>query len=710
MMRIHSFHQRLVFPVILILCHGWLVTTRAKAATSSAPPVAPTLAHTTELHGDRREDPYFWLREKTNPAVIRYLKAENAYTAKKMKPTEALQKKLFKEIRSHLKETDLSVPYLHDGWYYYSRTEEGKQYSIYCRKKGALSAPEEILLDLNRMARGKKFLSLGALNVSDDGNLLAYSTDTTGFREYLLQVKDLRTGKLLPTRVERVSDVEWTSDNKTLFYTVEDETKRSYRLYRHTLAGSGPDTLVFEEKDEHFDVGVERSRSRQWLFLIVDSHTTSEVHYLPADRPSDKWKLIAKREQDHEYSVDHHGNSFYILSNQAGRNFALFKAPTLDPSRTHWETVIPHRQTVMLEEVDFFSRFYVVSELENAQPHLRVIDIVTGESHRLGFSEAAYFAHLQTNPEFETPSIRYTYESLTTPPSVYDYDWKKRESTLLKRTEVPGGFDPSHYQAERIEAIAPDGKRIPISLVYRKGVPRDGSAPMYLTGYGAYGMSSFTHFSVARLALLDRGVIYALAHIRGGGDLGKGWHDEGRMRNKRNTFTDFIACAEHLIAKRYTASDRLAIEGGSAGGLLIGAVVNQRPDLFHAAIMDVPFVDVVNTMLDETLPLTVGEFEEWGNPKQLEDYRYLKSYCPYTNVKAQPYPAMLINTSLNDSQVMYWEPAKFTARLRTLKTDSNPLLLKVNMAAGHGGASGRYDNLKELAFDYAFLLMQWGLR
>lgn len=700
--------MRLPLYATMILCQTLAVAQTPKSRIPE-PPVAPQHRHVSTLHGEKRLDPYFWLREKTNPAVIRYLKAENRYTEAWMKPTAPLQRKLFREMRSHIKETDLSVPQLHDGYYYYTRTEKGKQYSTYCRRHGSPEAPEKVILDLNRLARGKKFMSLGAINTSDDGNLLAYSTDVTGFREYTLEIKDLRTGKMLPFRRERVSDVEWTADNRTLFYTTEDDAKRSYRLYRHQLGQKGPDVLIYEEKDERFDLGIQRSRSRAWLFLTIASHTTSEVRFLSAATPAGAWSLVAPREQDHEYDVDHHGDYFYIRSNQTGRNFALFRTPVRQPDRAHWKVVVKHRAQVMLEEVDFFEDYYVLSELEDAQPHLRITEIRSGESHRVPFAEQAYSAGLLSNPEFRTKTLRYHYDSFTTPAAVYDYDVAQRKSVLLKQTEVPGGFESANYQTERLTATAADGTHIPISLVYRKGFQKNGRSPLLLTAYGAYGFPNLPQFSPVRLSLLDRGVVVALAHIRGGGDLGKAWHDGGRMQNKKNTFTDFIACAEHLVQRRYTSSDHLAIQGGSAGGLLIGAVLNLRPELFRTAILDVPFVDVINTMLDESLPLTVGEFEEWGNPKIASDYAYLKTYCPYTNLKAAAFPAMLINTSLNDSQVMYWEPAKYTAKLRTLNTGAGPLLLRINMAAGHGGASGRYDNLKESAFDQAFLLQQWGI-
>jgi oligopeptidase B len=532
----------------------------------------------------------------------------------------------------------------------------------------------------------------------------------TGFREYTLQVKDLRTGALRPERFERTTSVEWAADNQTFFYGVEDNAKRSYRIYRHRLGGPvQEDELVYEEKDERFNVFVDRSRSRAFLFLVAQSHTASEVRFLAANDPTGKWRLIAAREADHEYDVDHHSDWFFIRSNSRGRNFALFKAPVANPAKERWQEVVAHRPDVMLEALYCFRDHYVLGEREGGLPQMRITAMKSGESHRVQFPEPAYTAQATANYEFDTPLVRYSYESLVTPDSTFDYDMNTRQAKLLKRLEVPGGFDAANYVSERVHAKAPDGTRVPISLVYRKGVKRDGSAPMLLTGYGAYGAPQSASFSSSRLCLLDRGVVCAIAHVRGGGDLGKPWHDAGRMMNKKNTFTDFIAGAEHLIAEKYTAKDKLAITGGSAGGLLMGAVVNLRPDLFKAVVTQVPFVDVINTMLDESLPLTVGEFEEWGNPKIRAEYEYMSSYCPYTNLKAAAYPSMLVKTSFNDPAVMYWEPAKYVAKLRTLKQDHTPLLLKVNLSGSHGGASGRYDRYREVAFDQAFVLTQLGI-
>jgi oligopeptidase B len=675
----------------------------------SAPPVAKKIPHVRELHGDKFEDDYYWLREKTNPDVTQYLEAENAYTTGVMKPFATLQDTLYKEMLGRIKQTDLSVPGRDGAFFYYSRTEEGKQYTIFCRKKGSLDASEEIYLDVNELAKGQKFMAVGALHISDDGNLAAYSTDSTGFREYRLQVKDLRTGQVLADTVEKVTSIAWAADNKTLFYTTPDAAKRSYRLYRHVLGSSAHD-LLYEETDERFSVSVSRSRSKAYLFLDAGSHTASEVRYLRADAPMGDWTIVAPRKADHEYDVDHRGDTFYIRTNRDGRNFALMTAPVTAAGPDHWTVMVPHRPNVMLQNVTLFANHLVLTEREDGLPQISVTNLATHKTHRVAFPEPAYSAIPTPPPQFDTNVLRYTYESFITPSSVFDYDMDTKKATLLKETEVLGGYDSKKYVSERAWATSPDGVKVPISIVMRRDVKKDGTAPLYLTAYGSYGISSAVRFASTRLSLLDRGFVCALAHIRGGGDLGKPWHDQGRMMHKKNTFIDFIASAEYLVAQKYGAKDRLVIEGGSAGGLLMGAVTNMRPDLFKAVIAHVPFVDVINTMSDESLPLTVGEFEEWGNPaKNKDEYEYMKSYCPYTNLAAKSYPALLVETSLNDSQVMYWEPAKYVARLRTLKTDQHPLLLKTNMAAGHGGASGRYDRLHEIAFDYAFILWQAGV-
>ena len=708
----------------------------ANAATSASteensegtvpkPPVARREPVEHVLHCDRRVDYYAWLRNKENPEVISYLEAENAYTDAILKPTEPFQEKLYQEMLGRIQQSDLSVPYRLRGYLYFTRTEEGKQYAIYCRRRDVESASEELLVDLNLLAEGHSFLGLDSFEVSEDNHLLAYSTDTTGFRQYSLQIKDLRDGKTFPERFERVTSVAWASDNRTLFYSVEDETtKRSHRLYRHVLGSAEPDPLLYEEADERFRIEVERTRSGAFLLLTVASHTASEVRYLRADQPAGEFQLIAAREDNHEYYVDHHpglaanptDGLFYIRTNSGGRTFRLVTAAVSNPRRELWREIIPNRPEVMVAAAEVFRTHLVLFEREGGLPFLRIVDLTADDlrtlsaSHRIEFSEPAYNASIGENTEFDASHLRFQYESFVTPRSVFDYDVRTRERSLRKQQPVLGGYDPSQYVSERLHATASDGTRVPLSIVHRRDAPLDGSAPLLLYGYGSYGISVPVNFSSNRLSLLDRGVIYAVAHIRGGGELGKPWHDAARMKNKSNTFADFIAAAEHLIAQRYTTPERIVIQGGSAGGLLMGAVTNMRPDLFRIVISQVPFVDVLNTMLDASLPLTVGEYEEWGNPQIAEDYFSMKSYCPYTNLGRKAYPAILARTGLNDSQVMYWEPAKYVAKMRTLKTDANPLLLKVNMGAGHGGASGRYDYLREIALDYAFLLTQLGIK
>jgi oligopeptidase B len=694
-----------------------------------APPVAKRTPAEHVIHGDARIDNYAWLRKKSDPAVIAYLTEENAYTEAVLRPTETFQEKLYQEMLGRILQTDLSVPYRLRGYDYFTRTEEGKQYAVHARRQARATdiskedAPEEILLDLNALAEGHSFLGLDSFDVSDNNELLAYSLDVTGFRQYTLYVKSLRKRETLPEHIERVTSTAWAADNHTLFYTVEDETtKRSHRLYRHLVAAGQPDLLLYEEKDERFRIEIERSRSGAYLILTCASHTASEVRFLRADDSLGIFRLIAPREDEHEYYVDHHpagssdasGGVFYIRTNSGGRTFRLMETLVDNPSRENWQEVIPNRPGVMLAAADVFATHLALLERENGLPHLRIVTLpaknLLANSYRLEFSEPAYNAACGTNPEFHTGHLRFTYESFVTPRSVFDFDLHTQERVLRKQQPVLGGYDQTKYVSERIHALAPDGTMIPVSLVRRRdAAARDGGGPLLLYGYGSYGISIPIAFSSNRLSLLDRGVTFALAHIRGGGELGKPWHDAGRMHKKRNTFSDFIAAAEFLIGKGYTSPDRLIIEGGSAGGLLMGAVTNLRPELFRAVISHVPFVDVLNTMMDASLPLTVGEYEEWGNPQVADDYFYMKSYCPYTNLEAKDYPTMLLKTGLNDSQVMYWEPAKYVAKLRTLKTDGNLLLLKTNMGAGHGGASGRYDYLREIALDYAFLLTQLGI-
>ena len=674
-----------------------------------APPVARKVARNQTFHGETLNDEYFWLREKSDKEVISYLEAENAYTDALMKGTEAFQEKLYQEMLARIKQTDTNPPYRLNGYYYYTRTEAGKQYPIYARRKGSLDAPEEITLDLNELAKGQKYTAIATYAVSDDSNLLAYSHDTTGFREYFLRIKDLRTGKLLPDDIGKVSGAFW-ADARTLFYTVEDAAKRPHRLYRHTLGEpKEKDVLVYEEKDELYRLGARRSRSRQYIFIGSTSSNNTEYRYLRADKLTEPFKVITARAGEHEYYPDHHGDKFYILTNDKGRGFRVVTAPVSDPQPKNWTEFIAHRKGVTLEGQSIFVNHYIVSERDQGLQKIRVIDLKSNASHHLEFPEPVYSANVQFTPEFDTNTLRFSYQSFTTPPSVYDYDMRERKRQLLKQIEVLGGYDATRYASERTFAVAADGVRVPISIYYRKDLRKPGAQPMLLNAYGSYGIPSNVTFNSNRLSLIDRGVVYAVAHIRGGGDLGKEWHDEGKMLKKKNTFTDFIAAAEHLIKEKYTSKDQLVITGGSAGGLLMGAVTNMRPDLFKAVVSYVPFVDVINTMMDKSLPLTVQEYLEWGNPNDKEAYAYMKSYSPYDNLEAKNYPTMLVKTSLNDSQVMYWEPAKYVAKLRTVKTDKNPLLFKINMGAGHGGSSGRYDALRETAFDYAFILQQFGI-
>ena len=673
------------------------------------PPVTEKKAKITEINGDRLVDNYFWLREKTNPAVIAHLEAENAYASAMLKPTERLQEKLYNEILSHIKQTDVNVPYRQGDYFYYSKTKEGLQYPIFFRKKGNLEAPEELILDQNELAKGQKFMSIGTLLPSEDGNLLAFSTDNTGYRQYTLQIKDLRTGTLLPEKIERVDSVAWANDNKTLFYVTEDAvTKRNDKMFRHVL-GTDKYELLYEEKDELFDIGVGKSLDKAVIFLGSYSKTSDEFRYIQASDPNAEWKIILPRQAEHEYDVSHRGDLFYIRTNKGAKNFRVMTAPVSDPSERNWKEFVAHRPEVKIDDLELFADHAVLSEWENGLQQIEIIDFKTGKRHRIAFPEPVYSAGLGANREFKTTVLRYNYQSLVTPSSVFDYDMNARKATLMKQTEVPGGFEKTNYKSERVFATASDGTKIPMSVVYRKNVKLDGSAPLLLYGYGSYGISISPGFSASRLALLDRGVVYVIAHIRGGGELGEPWRDAGRMMNKMNTFTDFIACAEHLINDNYTSKGRIVIQGGSAGGMLMGAVTNMRPDLFKAVVAQVPFVDVLNTMLDASLPLTTSEYIEWGNPNEKEAFDYMMKYSPYDNVKAADYPNMLIEVSLNDSQVPYWEGSKFVAKLRDYKTDHNPLILKVNMGAGHGGASGRYDAIHETAFDYAFMLWQMGI-
>lgn len=657
------------------------------------------------LHGETRVDDYFWLRDKNDPEVATYLHAENAFADNALAPTADLQATLYAEMLGRIKQTDLTVPAPERGWLYYSRTEEGRQYPIYCRRADAPDAPEHVLLDANVLADGHPFFALGAMQVSDDGARLLYSTDYTGFRQYTLRIRDLTTGRDLPDTREKVVTAAWAANNRTVLFTVEDHAKRSHRLWRWTIGGEA-DALVLQEDDERFSVYVERSRSRGFLFAQVASHTTSEVWVSPSATPEGPWRCLAPRRQDVEYDVDHRGDSLFLRINDTGRHFRLVEVPLPIEAGRPWRELVAHRPEVMLEGVLAFANHLVLFEREQGLPQLTVRTFDGHTSFRIPFPEPVYSAAPSENREFDTWRLRYTYQSFVTPPSVYEFDIRTRESSLLKRTEVLGSYEPTRYACERLEVRAADGTLIPVSLFHATGSRRDGTGAMLLMGYGAYGISMPVTFSSNVLSLVDRGITYAIAHVRGGGDLGKMWHDAGRMAHKERSFDDFIAVADALVDRGYAARHRLVVAGGSAGGLLIGAVLNRRPNVCRAAVMWVPFLDVINSMSDETLPLTVGEYEEWGNPRVAADYAVMRRYCPYSNLRSDAYPAILVRTAFNDSQVMYWEPAKYVAKMRTLRTDGRPLLLKTNMAAGHGGASGRYDRLREVALDYAFVLWQ----
>ena len=684
------------------------------AAQDMKPPIARKEPKVTKINGYELKDDYSWLRSakdsqgKVKKEVEDYLVAENDYTESAMKGTTDFQKTLYDEMLGRIKQTDLSVPYRKGDYWYFTRTEEGKQYPMYYRSKTQTGADAQLLLDQNELAKGLKFYAIGSFDVSDDGNYLAFSSDSTGYRQYTLHVKDLRTGEILPDKIERVTSVEWATDNKNLFVVTEDDvTKRSDKLWRHTV-GTNETVNVYTEPDDLYDISVSRSRDGKMLFVTSFAKTMREVRYLAADNPTGEWKIILPREKDHEYSVDYDEGKFYITTNKGAKNFRVVVAPVDDPSEKNWKEYIAANPKVKIEDVNFFKNNVVVYERENGLEFLRVIDKNTNKSTRIPTAEEVYSTSLGANPEYDVTKIRYAYNSMVTPQSTYEYDLKTGRSELLKQQEIPSGYDKSQYETKRVWVAARDGVKVPVAIVYKKGVKFDGSAPMLLYAYGSYGASIPPTFSTIRLSLLNRGVIYALASIRGGGELGEDWREAGRMDRKLNTFNDFIDVADYFVKNKYTASDKLVIQGGSAGGLLMGAVTNMRPDLFKAVVAQVPFVDVMNTMLDASLPLTTSEYIEWGNPNEKAAFDYMIKYSPYDNVKAQNYPNMLIEVSLNDSQVPFWEGAKFAAKINAMKTNDAQILLKTNMGAGHGGSSGRYDALHEQAFNYAYILNQVG--
>jgi len=677
------------------------------------PPKAEKINKELTLHGDTRIDPYYWLNERDNPAVIDYLKKENEYTDHMMKDTKKLQEKLYQEIIGRIKQTDMSVPYKENGYFYYTRYEEGKEYPVYCRKKENLDAPEEILLNVNEMAKGFDYYDVGGISVSPDNKLMAFGEDTVSRRLYTLKIKNLETGEYLTDEIiNTLGSCTWASDNKTLFYSLKDvNTLRPYKIMRHALGTSDKkDVDVYEEEDETYNAYVYKTKSKEYIIIALASTLSNEYRYIKANDPAGAFKVFHPRERELEYDIDHFEDRFFIRTNLDAKNFRLMETPVTNTSKNAWIEVIPHKDSVLLENFELFSDYMVLDERINGLTRFRVINMSEKTEYYIDLQEQAYTAWFSVNPEFKTDLLRFGYSSLTTPNSTFDFSMKTKERTLLKQQEVVGGFNPGDYYAERIFAPAADGSKVPISLVYRKGIKKDGSNPLFLYAYGSYGNTTDPYFSSVRLSLLDRGFIYAIAHVRGEQILGRSWYDDGKLLKKKNTFTDYIDCAEFLIREKYTSTDRLMAYGGSAGGLLVGAVVNMRPDLFKGLIAAVPFVDVITTMLDETIPLTTGEYDEWGNPNDKNYYDYMLSYSPYDNVEKKAYPNMLVTAGLHDSQVQYWEPAKWVARLRDMNTGDNLLLLYTNMETGHSGASGRFEYHRETAMEYAFLLKLLGIK
>lgn len=698
--------KRAIPIAVLVLC-----ATVVLQAAELKPPVAKIVPKVDTMFGDIRVDNYFWLRDKENPEVLKYIEAENAYTDSVMKPTEPLQKKLYDEMLGRIKETDLSLPVHQDSFYYYTRTEQGKAYPIFCRKLRSMDAAEFVLLDINQLAEGHQFFSVAAMDVSPDHRWLIYSFDTTGLERFVLRVKNLPTGELEPDIITNTMySTSWGNDNKTFFYTTANEAWRSDKLWRHTI-GTDPstDVMVYQETDSMFAVSIERTRSKRYLLMNLNSEMTTEVRMLDADTPTGEFKVIEPRQQGVEYFVQHRGDNFYIYTNDIVKNFRLVSAPVANPGKANWQTVMSGSDSLYLTGFDVFANWLVVYERKAGLQQISVTDLTNNQSHDISFDEPLYTLESDNNPEFVTDSLRFRFTSLLTPSSIYDYNLKTKARTLKKKTEVLGGYDPTQYQEERLVAKSPDGAMVPLLLVYKKGLVKNGQNPVWLYAYGAYGISTDPAFSSNRLSLLNRGFIYAIAQVRGGSEMGRQWYDDGKVLHKKNSAVDFIACAEKLIADKYTSAGKIVANGGSAGGFLMGLITNLRPDLFKIVAADVPFVDYIATMLDESIPLTVEEYQEWGNPHREQDYKYMRSISPLDNVEAKNYPTMLIQGGLNDTRVCYWEPVKWAAKLRATKTDNKLLLLKIQ-TAGHGGASGRYGRLKEIAFDYAFVLDQFGIR
>ncbi len=718
-----AMQRHLVYAVILLFATACSSDNEPYQASASnddvmttsleSPPVAEKKPFELEKHGDVRIDEYYWLRERENPEVISYLEAENAYTEGVMSHTEELQEALFEEIKGRIKQDDSSVPFFRDGYWYYTRYEDGKDYPIHCRKAGSMDAAEEIMLDVNELAEGHEYFAVAGRQVSNNNKILAFAEDNQGRRIYTLRFKNLETGEFYDDEISGVtSNMAWANDNKTLFYTRQDKTTLRWdKIYRHELGTPvEDDVLVFNETEDTFSTFVYRTKSKAYLIIGSSQTLSDEYRYLDANNPGGQFQVVQPRERGLEYSVDHYGDYFYIGTNLDAKNFRLVRTPVGKTNKQHWEEVLPHREDVLFEGFDIFQDFLVVSERKNGLMELRIRPWDGSAEHYIDFGEPAYLAYTSVNPEFDTSTLRYGYTSMTTPNSTFDYNMVSKEKTLLKQQEVLGGFDSNEYVTERRYATARDGVKVPVSIVYKKGTSIDGSAPLLLYAYGSYGASMDATFSSARLSLLDRGFVYAIAHIRGGEEMGRQWYEDGKLLNKKNTFTDFIDAADYLVEEEYADPARLFAMGGSAGGLLMGAVINMRPELWRGVVARVPWVDVVTTMLDDSIPLTTSEYDEWGNPNDEEYYHYMLSYSPYDNVEEKDYPNMLVTTGLHDSQVQYWEPAKWVARLRDRKTDNNRLIMKTNMDAGHGGASGRYERYKETAFSYAFMLDLAGIQ
>ena len=712
-----QFLAALSLSLIIVAC-----TSKKKEANDDVK--APVAEKVAKALTGNRIDNYYWMKlsdeqknteqkDEQTQKVVNYLNAENEYLKTKLKHTEALQKKVYDEIVGRIKQTDESVPYKDNGYWYYTRYEQGQEYPIYCRKKGTLEGAEEILLNVNEMAKGHDYYSITGLSVSEDNNLLAYAEDSVSRRRYTVYVKDLRNGKLVEEPVPNTEgQVTWANDNKTYFYTKKDSaTLRSRWIIKHKVGSSyKADPIVSEEKDETFYTGIYKTKSKKYLVIWAGSTLTNHYQILDANTPDGKFKEFSPRERGLEYSIDHYGDKFYVVTNLDAQNFRLMETADTKTSKPNWKEKIAHRKDTLLQGIEIFKDYLVLSERAQANTLMRIIDQKTGKKHYLDFGEPAYTLYPSINLDFDTELLRYGYTSLTTPNSTYDYNMKTRERKLLKQTEVVGGYKAEEYQTERLWATAADGTPIPMSIVYKKGIKKDGRNPTLIYGYGSYGASMDPTFSITRLSLLDRGFVYAIAHIRGGQEMGRQWYEDGKMFKKKNTFTDFIDCSEFLIEEKFTSPDKLFASGGSAGGLLMGAVVNMRPDLYKGVIAKVPFVDVITTMEDESIPLTTGEFDEWGNPKNPESYMYMLEYSPYDQVKPQNYPNMLVTTGFHDSQVQYWEPAKWVAKLRELKTDNNTLLLRTNMETGHGGTTGRFKVYEELAQEYAFIIDLAGIK